>query len=100
MGGCEVLSANATTPYHQPKTCVELNVGHVITCTWHWISVGYHEPIFECAYPLKKIGFSILPHLEHGRTLPVKMQWVELHQWGQWLEPQAHLKRVVANRNM
>jgi hypothetical protein len=30
----------------------------------------------------------------------MKMQWEELHQWGQWLEPQAHLKRVVANRVM
>jgi hypothetical protein len=30
----------------------------------------------------------------------MKMERVELHQWGQWLEPQAHLKIFVANRVM
>jgi hypothetical protein len=30
----------------------------------------------------------------------MKMQWAELHQWGPMVGTQAHLKRVVANRDM
>jgi hypothetical protein len=47
---------------------------------------------------LNKFGFSINLGLSMGGLFLVQLQWVELRQWGQWLEPQAHLKRVVANR--
>jgi hypothetical protein len=29
------LFTNVTRPYHQLETCVELDVGHVVTCTWN-----------------------------------------------------------------
>jgi hypothetical protein len=36
------LSGNVTRPYQQPKTCVEPDVGHVVSYTWHWISATCH----------------------------------------------------------
>jgi hypothetical protein len=67
MGGCEVLfSANETTPYHQPETCVEPDVGHVVACTWNWISTGYHEPIVGCVGSIQKFGCSIYLSLSMG----------------------------------
>jgi hypothetical protein len=61
---------------------VEPNVGHVIACTWHWPSAIYHEPIVGGVGSIQQIWFLCLPQSEHGRTLSVKMEWEELHQWG------------------
>jgi hypothetical protein len=44
--------------------------------------MGYHEPIVECDIFFQKKLMLYIPQYKHGRSLPMKMQWVELHQWG------------------
>lgn len=72
MGG--VLFINATTPYHQPEAYVELCVGHVIVCAWHYIFAHYHEPSVRDVGSIPQICLLHLLELEHGRTLLFKMQ--------------------------
>jgi hypothetical protein len=52
------FSANVTKPYHQPETCVELDVGHVITCTWHGISARCHGLVGDVWNPFNKFGYT------------------------------------------
>jgi hypothetical protein len=80
--GLGALSANETMPCHQPKTCVEPNVGHSISCTSNWPFARYHEPTFGGTGYIQHIWLLCLPRFENGRTMSMNMEWKELHQWG------------------
>jgi hypothetical protein len=64
------LSANVTRPYHQPETCVEPDVGHVIACTWHWISARCHGLVGGCVESFQQIWLPYQPQFEYGKILP------------------------------
>jgi len=76
------LSANATISHLPLETCVVPNVDHGTTFTWSWISEKYHEIFVGCVGFVKKIWLLDQPRSNHGRNLPMKIQWVELHKWG------------------
>jgi hypothetical protein len=80
------------------------DVDHGVACTWHWISTQYHELVVGCDVGCvgcaQQIWLPNQPRYDHGRNFNVCLQWAELSQWDQWLEPQAHLKMLVANRSM
>jgi hypothetical protein len=76
------LSANATILSHQPKTCMEPVVGHVVACTCHWPYLRYHEHGVGGIGYVQQIWLLFLPRSERGRTLSVKMEREDLHQWG------------------
>jgi hypothetical protein len=83
MASCDVLS-----PQRKPYLISHLKLmwypmfDHGVSCTWNWISREYHELVVGCAGFTQKIWFLDQPQSEHGRTLPMKLQWVELCQWG------------------
>jgi hypothetical protein len=79
MGAHEALFLQMQPPCHQPTTCVELDVGHVATCSWHWPFARYHEPIVGYARSIQKIWFLCLPQSKSGRNLLVKMEWEKIH---------------------
>jgi hypothetical protein len=58
---------------------VVLDVDYGVACTWHWLSAIYHELVVGCDGLAQKIWMLDQPRSEHGRTLPVQLQWVELH---------------------
>jgi len=51
----DVLSANATKPYHQPETYVEPDVGHVIPYTWRWLFARCYGLVGGCAEFVRRI---------------------------------------------
>jgi hypothetical protein len=74
------------------------DVDHGVACTWHWIYAKYHELVVECAGFTQKFGYSINLILSMGGLFLCNCNGKSYVNGGQWLEPQAHLKRVVANR--
>ena len=42
------LSINVTKPHIKLETCVQPDVCHVTTYTWHWISIIDEEISFGC----------------------------------------------------
>jgi len=61
---------------------VELDVGHVVACTWHWFSPKCHGLVDRCVEFVQQIEWPCLPQFEHGTIPLVLRKWVELHQLG------------------
>jgi hypothetical protein len=65
-------------PYLPPETCVVPDVDCGTACTWFWFSAKCHELVVECVVFFQQIWLLNPPRSEHGMTLPVKLQWVEI----------------------
>jgi len=73
------LFSNATIPCHQIDTCVELDAGNVAASTWHWSSVGYHQPFVGGVGYFQEIWLLYLLWFECGRNFLMKIENAELH---------------------
>jgi hypothetical protein len=69
-----------------------------LACTWHWISAKYHELVVGCVGFIQQIWLLNQPQSSMGGLFLCSCNGKSYVNGGQWLEPQAHLKRVVANR--
>ena len=49
------LSINVTRPHLQLETCVQPDVGHVTSYTWHWISIRDQEIVFGCVESVQEV---------------------------------------------
>jgi hypothetical protein len=74
------------------------DVDRGVACTWHWISAKYHELVVGCVGFIQQIWLLDQPGLSMGGLFLCNCNGKSYVNGGQWLEPQAHLKRVVANR--
>jgi hypothetical protein len=79
------LSINVIISYHQPETCVEPDVFHVATCTWHGISATFHGLVGRCEESFQKFWFHdipwsdiLFPHFLEG-SLCILDHWVREH---------------------
>ena len=54
----------------------------------------------DVLYVFNKVGGLIILSMSMTKFLPCGCNGKSYINWGQWLEPQAHLKRVVAGRDM
>jgi hypothetical protein len=56
----------------------------------------YHE-LVGCVVFFQKIGFCICLGLSMGEPFMCRCKGKSYANWGQWFEPQAHLKMVLSN---
>ena len=66
---------------------MELDVGHVVACTWNWISPECHGLANGCAESIQKIECPCFLGCERGNIPPTSRKWGELHRLVQWLDP-------------
>jgi hypothetical protein len=68
------------------------------------LGIGFLQDVMDLLVdvlnPFNKYGFLINLSLSMGRFFLCGCNGKSYINWGQWLEPQAHLKRVVASRAM
>jgi hypothetical protein len=76
------------------------NVDSDVAYTFHWIYKRYHELVVGCDRSTETISFSINLGLSMGGLFMCIYNGKSYANGGQWLETHAHIKRVVANRDV
>ena len=94
------LSKNATKPCLPPRICVEPDVDHDTTYTWHCISTEYHGPIIRCAKSVQWNWLICHPLCEHGKSPSCGCKGKSYINGAHSGKPQGNLKWVLANRAM